>query len=42
MVVMHNPELVHIKTCSGMAENVMRGYFGRRGPDTQPIWNDAV
>jgi len=42
MVVMHKPKLVHIKTCSGMAEDVMGGYFGTRGPDRQTIWNGAV
>jgi hypothetical protein len=42
MVVMHYPNFVPLKTCSGMAKRVIEEYFGRRGPERQPIWNDAV
>ena len=43
MMVMHSLiKVLDLKTCSGMAKNIMGGYFGRRSSDRQPIWNDAV
>jgi hypothetical protein len=42
MMVMHYPNVVNLKTCSGMVKKVMGEYFGRRGPERQPIWNDTV
>jgi hypothetical protein len=42
LMMMHYPNVLRLKTCSGMSINILEGYFGGRGPERKPIWNDTV